>query len=249
MQIDWTTFTLEIVNFLALVWILKRFLYAPVLETLSQRRAGVERVLNEAKVTESNALGLKRQFENRLADWEEEKAAARGRFDTELATERVRRMEELAKELTAERERDAAHEAHRREELRQALESRALTQAQRFATILLTRLAGPELESRLTELFIEELAGLADDRLSGLRTALGNHEIRAAVASAFPLDEPQRQQIHAAVAARLGRPLAMDFGEDGRLLAGLRLTIGPWQLNLSLADELRSFAAVADHAG
>lgn len=40
MQIDWTTFVLEIVNFLALVWLLKRFLYTPVLDVLARRRAG-----------------------------------------------------------------------------------------------------------------------------------------------------------------------------------------------------------------
>ena len=39
MQIDWTTFALEIINFLVLVWILKRFLYRPVLDTLARRRA------------------------------------------------------------------------------------------------------------------------------------------------------------------------------------------------------------------
>ena len=31
MAFDWTTFGLEIINFLALLWILKRFLYRPVL--------------------------------------------------------------------------------------------------------------------------------------------------------------------------------------------------------------------------
>ena len=31
MELDWTTFVLEIVNFLVLVWILQRYLYRPVL--------------------------------------------------------------------------------------------------------------------------------------------------------------------------------------------------------------------------
>ena len=41
MELNWTTFALEIVNFLALLWILKRFLYRPVLATLAERRAGI----------------------------------------------------------------------------------------------------------------------------------------------------------------------------------------------------------------
>ena len=53
MAIDWTTFALEVVNFLVLVWLLKRFLYQPVLEVLVQRRAGVARTLEEAGVRQA----------------------------------------------------------------------------------------------------------------------------------------------------------------------------------------------------
>ena len=58
MRIEWTTFAFEIINFLALVWILKRFLYRPVLDTLSRRRAGVERTLAEAGEIAARAKAL-----------------------------------------------------------------------------------------------------------------------------------------------------------------------------------------------
>ena len=75
MQIDWTTFALEIINFLVLVWILKRFLYRPVLDTLARRRAGVEHTLAEARETEARAKTLQDQYASRLAEWEGEKPA------------------------------------------------------------------------------------------------------------------------------------------------------------------------------
>ena len=37
MQLDWTTFILEIVNFLVLLWILKRFFFRPVREAIARR--------------------------------------------------------------------------------------------------------------------------------------------------------------------------------------------------------------------
>ena len=48
MELDWSTFLLEIINFLILVWILKRFLYRPVLEVITRRREQVEKTLHEA---------------------------------------------------------------------------------------------------------------------------------------------------------------------------------------------------------
>ncbi len=247
MQIDWTTFVLQIVNFLVLLWILTRFFYRPVLDVLARRQAGIERTLTQAHETEARAASLQIQFEGRLAQWEAEKAAARARLEAELTAERLRQMQLLERALAQERERVAAQEAHRREEMLHELEARAVEQARRFATRLLSRLADPRLEARLVEVFVEELAGLPEEPLAGLRAAVQAPQAQAVVTSAYPLDEDQRSRVRDALAARLGQALPIEFGQDERLLAGLRVSVGPWQLGLSLADELAAFAAAANH--
>lgn len=248
MVIDWTTFTLEIVNFLVLLWILQHFLYRPVLETIARRRAGIERTLAEARDAEIRAGALRAQFENRLADWEQEKAALHARFEQEMTVERSRQMQALASALAQERERNVAQDAHRREALRRELETQALEQACRFATALLTRLASPELEARLVDAGIEDFAALPADQLNGIAAAARTPGARVLVASAFPLTEEQQKRIGAALAARLGASPALDFRVDATLLAGLRLALGPWQMKFALADELAQFAAAAHHA-
>jgi F-type H+-transporting ATPase subunit b len=248
MAIDWTTFILEIINFLVLVWILQHFLYRPVLETLARRRAGIERTLAEARDTETRARALQTQFENRLADWEQEKAALHARFEQEMTVERSRQMQVLADALAQERERRAAQDTHRRETLRLELESQALAQARRFATTLLARLASPELEARLIEAGMEDFAALPADSLNGLATAARPPDARLLVTSAFPLTEAQRQRIGATLTARLGTSPNLNFRIDAQLGAGLRLALGPWQINFSLADELAQFAAAIHHA-
>ncbi len=248
MAIDWTTFTLEIINFLVLVWILQHFLYRPVLETVARRRAGIERTLAEARDTEIRARALQAQFENRLADWEQEKAALRARFEQELTAERSRQMQALAHALAQERERSAAQEAHRQEALRLELETQALEQARRFATALLARLASPELEARLVDACIEDFAALPADQLDGIAAAARMPGARVLIASAFPLTEAQQKRIGAALAARLGAYPALDFRVDATLRAGLRLALGPWRMNFSLADELAQFATATHHA-
>ena len=66
MEVDWTTFALEIINFLILVWILKRFFYHPVLDVIARRRAGIEKEMADAKAVEEKARVLEQQYENRL---------------------------------------------------------------------------------------------------------------------------------------------------------------------------------------
>lgn len=241
MAFDWTTFGLEIINFLALLWILKRFLYRPVLATLAQRQARIEGTLNEARETEAKASGLKTQFESRLADWEQERKAARARFEAELAAERIRQTESLGRELEAERERDAAKEAHRQETLKHELTIQARNEARQFASALLASLAGPDLEHRLIELFVAELAGLPEERLVPLRSGQNGDE-RVVVSTAFSQSDEQRLALSNAIESRIGVHGPMEFVQDGGLLAGVRLSLGSWQLDLSLAGELGIFA-------
>ena len=246
MQIDWTTFALEIINFLVLVWILTRFLYRPVLDTLARRRAGVERTLAEAREIEARAKALQEQYESRLADWEEEKARARGQLDAELALERSRQMQVLGETLAEERQRNAAVDAHERQEIERAHEISAMAQAQRFTATLLTRLANPAIEARLVDLLLEDWAGLPEPQFAVLRSAAEAEGAGVVVTSAFPLAPEQQRRISAAVGARM-RQLAVSFREDPQLLSGLRLSIGPWHLSLNFADELAGFAAASNH--
>ena len=51
MQLDWSTFILEILNFLILVWILKRFLYKPILTMIAERKAAIEQTLATSERT------------------------------------------------------------------------------------------------------------------------------------------------------------------------------------------------------
>ncbi len=241
MELNWTTFVLEIINFLALLWILKRFLYRPIVQTLAERRAGIERTLAEARATEVKASAMRQQFESRLADWEQEKAAARRSFETELDAERARQMAILAKDLATERERSAAQDAHRLETQKRELAAQASTEARQFASALLARLASQELEGQLVQLFIEELAALPDERLSAVRAGQNGHG-KGILTSAFALTAEQRQQLSSAIDARLGKAIALEFVVEPNLLAGARLALGAWQLDFSLVGELGIFA-------
>lgn len=247
MQIDWTTLVLEIINFLVLVWILKRFLYKPVMEAIAARQQRVEAKLAEARVIEDGARELERQYQRRLADWDMEKAKARAALDTELLQERNRQMQALDKALLEERERVAAVTAHKQQEAQRELEIEALAHAQRFASALLARLADPVVESRFVSLLFEDWANLPDTQLESLRRAVLVDKAKATVTTAFPLSPAQRREIESALQSRLEADLVVAFDEDPSLLAGVRLSLGPWQLNMNFADELASFKAAANH--
>jgi len=245
LELNWTTVALEIVNFLILVWILKHFLYRPVLRVIEQRRAAIEDTLTEAKQRQDDAEKLRSQYENRLAEWQKDKQQAREALQREIQQQRNQAMQELEKSLDAEREKANVVEQRRVRELADSRERAALALGARFAARLLQGLSGPELEGRILGLVCSELAGLPDAQRVALRRAAENGGTAVRVESAHTLGGDQREQLQHALRGLLGGEHDCSFVENPALIAGLRLSVGDWSLGANLGDELKGFA---DHA-
>ncbi|MDA8384443.1 MAG: F0F1 ATP synthase subunit B [Betaproteobacteria bacterium] len=241
MQIDWTSFLLEIINFLVLVWILKRFLYQPVLGIIAARKAMVEKTLSDAQAARSEASQLKRQYDGRLAEWAAEAARARAQLADEMGHERARRLAELDAELARERERHRALDERRQAAAQRVLEEAAAAQGAQFAARLLERLASPSLEVALVRLALEDLARLPQPQADALREALAQ-AAEPLVESAFPMAEDTRAGIVRALAGLTAHAPVPRFAVAPALTCGVRILIGAYVLEADVRDELRWFA-------
>lgn len=248
MELNWSTFLLEIINFLILVWILKHFFYKPVLNVIARRRRSIEKSLNDANTLHQDAEALRVQYQNRLAEWEKERQAAQSSLDKEIETERTRRMEALWTVLDEEREKARVIEQRALEASRLRAEETALAQGAQFSARLLSLAAGPELEHRLLDLLLKELTALPPGPLSVLRAAAGKTADRILVASAYPLDDATRRSLERTLGSVLAVTPPFHYEQDKALLAGLRVTVGAWVLRANLQDELKSFSELA-HEG
>lgn len=246
MEFDGTTFALEIINFLVLVWLLQRLLYRPVTAAIARRQAGIEAIRAEARKLRAEAETLKGQYENRMADWEKEKAQARQQLLQELEAERTRLMAALQAALDDERDRRRAAEQRRAQDERRGLEAQARAEGVRFVARLLARLSSSGLEEGIRRVLLEDLPQLPEPQLQALRAAGQAGE--AKITSAYPLGPTERDGLAAALRALAGKPVACEFEEDGKLLAGLRISLGSWMVRANLQDELQFFAE-APHDG
>ncbi len=245
MELNWTTFVLEIINFLVLVWVLKHFLYQPVKSVVARRRESINAQLEEAEARQKEAEALRGQYENRLADWEGEREQARQALQQEIEAERSRLHETLRQELSAEREKAAVlAEREMGDKLREN-ESRALEQGARFVSRLLEGIASPEVQSRLLERLLMELKELPPAQRDALQAITNGKAIPVMVLSAFPLSEAEKERLKQRIERLVPGNQAFEWREDRKLVAGLRITVGPWVIHANLHDELKSFAAIA----
>lgn len=247
MTLSWPTFILEIVNFLVLVWILKRFLYRPILQAIEERKARIEKNLADAKARQMEAEALEQQFQKRLADWENEKQKLRAEVTEEIAARRAELLVALDDSLKQEREKARVLEERRLSELRNNAEAAGISAGLQFTARLLERAASPELEAKLIDLALEDMRTLSSDQIARLRLACRDARPQVKVTSAYAVCAAQRQAVEQELRT-LTDGAVVQFGEDSRLRAGLRISIGPWVLRANLADELEFFAYQVNHA-
>jgi len=249
MNFDWSTFVLEIINFLILVWILKRFLYHPILGIVAKRRAGIEKAMADARRIEAEAGELKQQSQRELTQWKEEKEAAKAHLREELAAERERLMAELETAVAEERERRRVLDERQQYEFKRAVEEQGIAQGVAFAARLLSRVATSELEARLYALLLEDLRGLRAEDKRAVAAAAATSGLQIKVQSAFALDATRRDELAHALAEMAGKTLLVEYIENPELLAGFQVSIGPWILHANLRDELKFFSGALRHAG
>jgi F-type H+-transporting ATPase subunit b len=243
MQMDWTTFILEVLNFLVLVWLLRRFFYRPVLAVLDARQARVQAVKGQAEAMRRDAEALKSQYETRLADWNAEREQARQKLEQDLMHERTKRLDELKRALADEEAKsraraDAAAAAHET-----ALSRQSLALAYGASAAMLQRLASQALTATIARAFREDLDALSEPDRMALRqaaAALPEREM-VEIASAHPLDNSERAAMIEALSKAAGRRLEVSFHEAPELIGGLRAAVGQIRLDASLADELAFF--------
>ena len=248
MELNWTTFILELVNFVVLIWILNRFLYRPVMNVIAQRKAAIQKTLSDADTTRSEAQALQRQYENRLTEWEEEREKARTQLRDEINAERKRRLEDLRAELDQEREKSAVLEQRRLNDFAKQAEATAIVLGGTFVSRLLSRLGGPDLERKIIDMVTQDLPTLPHDQMQAIRAASATIEIPMTITSAYPIDQAQRDVFCHAWRTLVGRDVVCEFLENRSLIAGLRISFGSWVLRANVQDEMSFFAESPRHA-
>ena len=242
MELNGSTFLLEMINFLVLVWILKRFLYRPALDALDRRRAGIEQTLTNAQTLHQEAEQLRHRYESRLEDWSQERDSLRASLQQELAGEKDKALAALRLELTREREKARVLDELERADQLGKFQEISLQQGARFVARLLSALHGPELEAKLCDLTLTQLADLPEETRRSILVTGDDLPQEALIRSAYPVDPSRRQRLSSILEDLLGKPVTCSFVEDPELLSGLSIQLGPWVFQGNLRDELNGFA-------
>ena len=241
MLIDWFTVGAQIVNFAVLVWLLKRFLYRPILDALDARERRIAEEIESAERREAQAESERDAYQERNAalDRDRDELLEEARREADAERHRlVAEAREAAEALRRESERGLRDETRR---LSDEVVRRTRDEVMELLRRALADLADAELEEQIADSFVERLKGLEAPARERLAAAMERADEPLRIRSAFPLSEARRRAVREAAEAILPGEVSVAFETDDEVLAGIELVAPGEKVAWSLAEYLRTF--------
>jgi F-type H+-transporting ATPase subunit b len=250
MLIDWFTVAAQLVNFLILIWLLRRFLYRPVLKALDERERSIAMAREQAAAAEREAVQHRSDWERKNTEFDHQRAQLLREAEAEAQRTRNMLLEESRKagdELRARME-----ESIRREQVELTAETTRQIEEEVFnlAGKVLDELAGDSLENLIVERFCSRLMSADEETIKSMRSPFSKSGLHAFVRSRFALDDRQRNMIGDAVRTMFSTELPLIFEtSDEQGSTGIELCLDghciSWTISTAL-EQLKGLCSSAD---
>ena len=240
MLIDWFTVGAQALNFIILVWLLKRFLYKPILNAVDAREKRIAAELADADAKKTDAQKERDEFQHKNEEFDQQRAALLSKATDEAKAERQRLLDDARKAadaLSAKRQEALRSDANT---LNQAIRRRTQEEVFAIARKALTDLATASLEERMSEAFTRRLRAIDGKAKEGIAAALKTGSEPAVVRSAFDLPEAQRAAIQKALNETFSAEVPVRFETAPDVISGIELTTNGQKIAWSIADYLAS---------
>jgi F-type H+-transporting ATPase subunit b len=247
MLIDWFTVGAQTLNFLILVWLLKRFLYKPILDAIDAREKRIATELADADAKKAEAKKERDEFQSKNDVFDQQRTALLTKATEEADAERKRLFEEVrqaADELSAKREASLRRDAKK---LNEVVSEKTQREVFAIARKVLADLASTTLEEQMFQVFIlklQEMDALTKETIAtSIKTATGAILVR----SVFDLSSKQRANIQKTINEVFSSELPLQFDTVPELISGIELTANGQKLAWSISEYLASFESSVGH--
>ncbi len=246
MLFDWFTVGAQVLNFMILAWLLKHFLYKPVLEAIDARE---KRIAAETASTDEREAATQRasdELEQRSKAFDSERAALLDKASENARVERERLLDaarQAADGLTALRHSELRQDART---LGEAIRRRTQEEVFAITRRTLVDLADIDLERRICEVFVTRLRALPGEAKDDLAKAVMRSAQSPLVRSAFDLPDEQRNLIRAVLNEILEADIPLRFETSPGEVGGIDLIAGGRGLKWSIAGYLGALQSGID---
>jgi len=240
MEIKWFTFTAQIINFLVLVWLLKRFLYKPVIKAMDEREAKITERMNKADRAREEAEQEADAHRRKTAELEHAKEELMAEAGREVAAWKEEHLKKAQQDIDKDRK-EWYRALHReRNNFLRDLRRRAAEHVFETARRVLANLTDVELEERIVDSFLRRLHEVDQKERARIVEAIRNARREVIVRSAFELSDTMRRRLLDETRESLGDDVEIEFRTVPEILCGIELQAAGYKVAWSAGETLEA---------
>jgi F-type H+-transporting ATPase subunit b len=240
MLIDWFTIVAQAFNFLILMWLMKRFLYKPILHAIDAREKRIAKELADADTKQTEAEREREGFQKRNEEFDHQRDELLSKAKDEVKAERQRLLDEARQAADALRAKRQDALKREQQSLIEEITRRTREEVFAIARKTLRDLAGTNLEEGMSEVFTRRLRELNKEAKESLAQALKTSSDPVIVRSAFELPSEQRAAIQHALNETFAAEIQVRFETAPNVISGIELTANGRKVAWSIADYVAS---------
>jgi len=240
MKINWFTVIAQLVNFLILVWLMKRYLYKPILNAIDEREKKIVAQLADAENKKAEAEKEQAGFKQKNEQFDQAKKGLMDKVVAETNEERKKLMETARNEADALRSKQENSLKEMQENLNHEIAQKTQQEVFAISRKALNDLASVSLEEQSASLFIKRLNELKEEDKKKFIASFKADPNPILVQSAFALPPKQQTDIQESVKGILGTDVQFQFRITPEIISGIELSANGFKLSWSISDYLNA---------
>jgi F-type H+-transporting ATPase subunit b len=239
MKFDIWTFLFQVINFIVLLFILKRILYRPVKEIIEKRRSLIQQSIDDAEALKKEALELKAAYQHEMDGVASIKLEMIRKLNEEIEEERKKLLDKAAEEAAEVLEKKRARFDVEKKRLEGELKDMTIEAVSIFATRLINDIANEDLHKALYARLFTELEQI----LSRVpRERAEDVPMTFDLITAYPLSGDETRKLRETIESLAARNVLLNVVVDKSLIAGVRITASDMVYDASLSQQIKTFA-------
>ena len=235
MLIDWFTVGAQVVNFVILVWLMKHFLYKPILNAIDAREKRIASELADANAKKAEAEKEHADFENKNKAFDDQRSALLSKATGDAKDEGAQLLDKARKDADSLRDTQAAALQSDHAKMGSQITRMATEEVFGIARKALSDLATVSLEERMGEVFTRRVHQMNGKDKELLAAALKASSEPAVVRSAFAMPAEQQAAIQNALNETFSAVVRIRFETTKEAICGIELSANGQKVGWSIA--------------
>jgi F-type H+-transporting ATPase subunit b len=238
MLINWFTVIAQLVNFLILVWLLKRYLYKPILKAIDEREKLIASKIEDSEKKEKEATARSVEFKSKNEEFDKQRTALMNKAAEEGNTERQRLLEQARKDADVLSEKLNKVLKDEQEQMDNEISKRMQAEVFSIASKMMKELADKNLEEQVVQVFITKLKNSTEEEKKKMVAVFRSSDQTVSIRSAFDLNTAQQAEIERSVKELLQLSAPCKFETNVQLVSGIELNAGGYKLGWNISEYL-----------